>query len=780
MDSVTHPLHPLHRVWVGVVEQVKKRVSMGLSVRGRPQSRLGKRVEREIVSSLSDLLRVDSARVSLKAMGINQVGPWLISLVAHAEDLVLAGNPLGRGRGIHPKFASLVFLTRLSLNSCGLTSLPDVFATMARLEWLYLGRNHLQTLPPSIGSAARLRGLQLGGNAFARLPPWMVEMDSIIALDLSFNALASLPLELGGMKNLRELSLQGNPLSGPELELATAYGPAELVQVLNTRRTHQAQEDQGETQMHTLVDAETQMTQSGSAVDAETQADALVDAETQMTQSGSAVDAETQTTPHPTLPPEEVGSEMEDVLRRQLSTIWEENEMLKGKNPPRESETERVLRELVSALRAENALLRGENPDDRVGGVADKGCQVQRCNCFTAVEAYVPGPDCGLRQSQRDILAPPKLHQVEKVDAWSMTASAAAPEAHDLEAMSVDDLRLLTQALEDEKRRVSDTMHVVKEYFDGASAALLAQEERERESAIEVQESVNTLLEMIDNLQTPHHIAQTAEISFSTEHLEGAARLLSDKLQAFCTQVLDSNVQEPSSPHSPHSPHLPGAPHVAAGPKLGPSASELDMIASLHLSNADLGLDPILEDGEVSWSASSSTSSSHSSSHSSSDGEETEESSSRWGVSPDPRNAPVSLDDADDSMLLAASSLFDSINVLLEKKRIRPMVEPNAYLRGIRAERRSSMASIPAHLLRSRGAERRGRKMSMPHLFPDQVAASEARAISRSATANTLGSSAPILDSSLEIARQMEEAADAAFASTDTDDGTDDGTDDPQ
>lgn len=100
--------------------------------------------------------------------------------------------------------------TTLNLFSKNLTSLPDVFDSLAQLQDIDLTFNQLSELPPSFFTLKELKSLSLLGNKFERLPDTLSKLVTLENLNLGDNQLRSLPVKIGDLENLKAISLAGN------------------------------------------------------------------------------------------------------------------------------------------------------------------------------------------------------------------------------------------------------------------------------------------------------------------------------------------------------------------------------------------------------------------------------------------------------------------------------------------------------------------------------------------------------------------------------------------
>jgi len=93
-----------------------------------------------------------------------------------------------------------------------LTSLPDNFGNLVKLQSLDLGINKLTSLPDNFGNLVKLQSLKLGMNEFTSLPDSFGNLVNLQSLVLGLNKFSSLPESLKNLVNLQRFDLKNNPL----------------------------------------------------------------------------------------------------------------------------------------------------------------------------------------------------------------------------------------------------------------------------------------------------------------------------------------------------------------------------------------------------------------------------------------------------------------------------------------------------------------------------------------------------------------------------------------
>lgn len=146
----------------------------------------------------------------------NVVGIWLNDnaftrlppLPLNIETVYLFNNPLSSISGI----SNYPAITKLSLQECSLTALPDEVSRLKHLRVLECHNNAITELPASLGVLPHLQHLSAHGNKLTTIPKEIGEIQDLSWLSLHFNQITVLPDELGNLLKLKRLSLHWNYL----------------------------------------------------------------------------------------------------------------------------------------------------------------------------------------------------------------------------------------------------------------------------------------------------------------------------------------------------------------------------------------------------------------------------------------------------------------------------------------------------------------------------------------------------------------------------------------
>ncbi|MBD3319841.1 MAG: hypothetical protein GF350_01965 [Chitinivibrionales bacterium] len=103
-------------------------------------------------------------------------------------------------------------VTRLTLSSLELTTLPDTIGSLTALRELNVHSNRLDSLPESIGRLTQLRDLIAGSNNITSLPESIGACDSLSFIFLDRNDIDSLPSSIGNLAVLEQLRINHNNL----------------------------------------------------------------------------------------------------------------------------------------------------------------------------------------------------------------------------------------------------------------------------------------------------------------------------------------------------------------------------------------------------------------------------------------------------------------------------------------------------------------------------------------------------------------------------------------
>ena len=136
--------------------------------------------------------------------------PEVFTDLARLQKLNLYNNQLST---LPQGILALSSLQELRLHNNRLTALPEGIASLSSLHQLYLSNNQLSTLPEGITSLSSLRQLYLSNNRLTALPQGTASLRSLYILDLYKNELLTLPEGIASLSSLVELNLSRNRLS---------------------------------------------------------------------------------------------------------------------------------------------------------------------------------------------------------------------------------------------------------------------------------------------------------------------------------------------------------------------------------------------------------------------------------------------------------------------------------------------------------------------------------------------------------------------------------------
>ncbi|GJC85290.1 ras guanine nucleotide exchange factor L [Colletotrichum liriopes] len=119
---------------------------------------------------------------------------------------------------VFPKqLAACPELEMVAFRSNAMTAIPEG-ALPFNLRWLILTNNRIEALPESIGRCSRLQKCMLAGNSLTTLPDGMSACHKLGLLRLSANNFAELPPWLFELPELAFLSVAGNPCCAVSLD----------------------------------------------------------------------------------------------------------------------------------------------------------------------------------------------------------------------------------------------------------------------------------------------------------------------------------------------------------------------------------------------------------------------------------------------------------------------------------------------------------------------------------------------------------------------------------
>lgn len=119
--------------------------------------------------------------------------------------------------------SNLKHIKILSLQKCGITSLPIAIGKLHELQELIIWQNSISYLPAEIGQLIELQILDLSSNNIEELPIEIGKLYKLKNLYLGYNQLNKLPHEIGNITQLETLSIQENFISTfpPEMQQLT-------------------------------------------------------------------------------------------------------------------------------------------------------------------------------------------------------------------------------------------------------------------------------------------------------------------------------------------------------------------------------------------------------------------------------------------------------------------------------------------------------------------------------------------------------------------------------
>jgi hypothetical protein len=136
-------------------------------------------------------------------------------------------------RGLAELLPRLPGLTRLSIERCRLTLLPETIARCTQLEYLSLVGNQLVSVPEALSACSHLRSLDLSANRLATLPETLSACVRLRQISLKHNQFTDLPAFLCRLPWLAQLDLSHNYLQALPEDIAP-----ELLEQLNLSHNH--------------------------------------------------------------------------------------------------------------------------------------------------------------------------------------------------------------------------------------------------------------------------------------------------------------------------------------------------------------------------------------------------------------------------------------------------------------------------------------------------------------------------------------------------------------
>ncbi len=158
----------------------------------------------------------------LEENNINEIPPDILKL----ENLItldLSGNPLGAVPEHICELPNLryfrfdqlynnIWVKSYNQTKYMLSSLPDCFHKLQKLETLILSNNKFQTIPECIKHLHNLKSLIMYYNSVTSIPSFIYDMKNLEVLSLTCNKIDEISPEIEKMQNLKILELGGNNL----------------------------------------------------------------------------------------------------------------------------------------------------------------------------------------------------------------------------------------------------------------------------------------------------------------------------------------------------------------------------------------------------------------------------------------------------------------------------------------------------------------------------------------------------------------------------------------
>lgn len=150
---------------------------------------LDRRDVADLPTSLINAHKLTSVRLS---GNFYSTVPTYLSSVTALQSLHIANNAIGSG--CTSCLSHLTALTKLVMQQCNLTAVPQSLAALSRLKWLCLSRNRLESVPEGL-PWQHLELLHLRGNALKCVPcDALSKAVQLVTVDCGDN----LPLQVRG------------------------------------------------------------------------------------------------------------------------------------------------------------------------------------------------------------------------------------------------------------------------------------------------------------------------------------------------------------------------------------------------------------------------------------------------------------------------------------------------------------------------------------------------------------------------------------------------------
>lgn len=167
------------------------------------------RIESVPLSRLSDRIGFlkQVQKLSLDHCGLDSL-PATIAQLTNLKELGLQGNKLRQ----MPNIWKMTNLRVLNIANNQLTVLPEDIGRLTHLETLAAYNNKLTQLPASIGRLANLQLVSLQANQLEQLPEELGKLRKLQSLFLNNNQLTGLPASIGQLDSLKRLLIGNNRL----------------------------------------------------------------------------------------------------------------------------------------------------------------------------------------------------------------------------------------------------------------------------------------------------------------------------------------------------------------------------------------------------------------------------------------------------------------------------------------------------------------------------------------------------------------------------------------
>ena len=148
-------------------------------------------------------------KLSLNTMGLTEVPNTLMELT-QLETLSLTENNICE---LPATFSRLRNLKSLFLSNNELKLFPEPIIALDQLQLIYIRRNQLTFVPDTIDKLLNLKKLYLMNNKLTSIPNTIGNLTKMVCLNLDHNSISSIPESIGQLKMLETLDLSDNQLT---------------------------------------------------------------------------------------------------------------------------------------------------------------------------------------------------------------------------------------------------------------------------------------------------------------------------------------------------------------------------------------------------------------------------------------------------------------------------------------------------------------------------------------------------------------------------------------